>query len=134
MNTFIYIILIVIGVFFGLQYLLVLKSKLNRGKSIDDVNGPVGDAIKDGKKVMVYFHSPTCPPCRVQTPIVDKLKKEFDNIFKVDTSTDFGTARRFGVMGTPSTVIVSNGKIEQFLVGVKDESTLRKYLIQAVKL
>ena len=49
-------------------------------------------------------------------------------IFKIDVSRDVNVALKLGVMGTPSTVVIENGKIKEFFVGVKSENILRRFL------
>ena len=77
---------------------------------------------------MVYFYSPTCRACKVQTPVIDRLISDGHEIQKVDISRDISTARKFGVMATPTTVVLEGDKIVEFLVGAKTEDKLRKYL------
>ena len=62
------------------------------------------------------------------TPVVSRYTKNNPRCFKVDVSKDMDTARAFGVMGTPSTVLVENGLIRDFLVGPKPESDLTALL------
>ncbi|CUS98779.1 Thioredoxin [Candidatus Kryptobacter tengchongensis] len=119
-------------VFFILMNLsVVLRAKLKKGKSLSDLGGEIGKAIKNGEKVVLYFYSPTCSACKVQTPIIDKLMNSVDGkvkIFKIDVSRDINVALKLGVMGTPSTVIIENARIKEFFVGVKSENKLRKFL------
>ncbi len=110
---------------------VILRAKLKKGKIVNDIGGKIGEAIKKGERVMLYFYSPTCSACKVQTPIIDNLINLADGgvkIFKVDVSRDVNIALKFGVMGTPSIVVVENGRIKEFFVGVKSENILRRYI------
>jgi len=121
-----------IVIFFALMNLsIVFRAKFRKGKPVPELGGKIGEAIKRGEKVMLYFYSPTCSACKVQTPIIDKLINSSDGrtkIFKIDVSRDVNIALKLGVMGTPSTVIIDGGKIKEFFVGVKPEKILRRYL------
>lgn len=62
------------------------------------------------------------------TPVVDKLRKENKNVFKINLARQMDMARAFGVMGTPATVLVKNSKIDTYVLGAKTEAYLRGLL------
>jgi thioredoxin 1 len=123
-------VLILILAFFGLQYFMVFKMKLKKGKSAPELSGPYGKAIKNKKTALFYFYSPSCGACKSMTPIVSGYTKNNSRCFKVDISKDMETARAFGVMGTPSTVLVEDGIIKEFIVGPKPASEFTQLLEQ----
>lgn len=123
----VYILLGIFIAFMGMQYLMILRSKKNKGKRVEQVSGKLGKMMLRGQKAMVYFYSPTCRACKVQTPIIDRLISDGHEIQKIDISRDISTARKFGVMATPTTVVLEGDKIVEFLVGAKTEDKLRKY-------
>lgn len=123
----VYILLGIFIAFMGMQYLMILRSKKNKGKRVEQVSGKLGKMMLRGQKAMVYFYSPTCRACKVQTPIIDRLIFDGHEIQKIDISRDISTARKFGVMATPTTVVLEGDKIVEFLVGAKTEDKLRKY-------
>ncbi|OQY34960.1 MAG: thiol reductase thioredoxin [Spirochaetaceae bacterium 4572_59] len=121
-------LVIIVALFFGFQYFMVLKMKLKKGKPAPALSGTYGKALKGGKSVLFYFYSPNCGACRTMTPLVGKYTKNNPRCFKVDISKDMNTARAFGVMGTPSTVVVEGGKIKEFVVGPKPEAEFTRML------
>jgi thioredoxin 1 len=123
-----YVVLGIIGLFFLLQFFMIFKMRLQKGKTAPVVNGPAGKAIGRGEKVLLYFFSPGCGACRPMTPVIQKMSKSQKNVFPIDISRDMTIARKFGVMGTPSTVLVETGKIKEFLVGPQAEEKLRGLL------
>ncbi len=129
--TFFYIVIAVIAFFVLMNLSIVSRAKFKKGKSVPELGGRIGEAIKRGGKVVLYFYSPTCSACKIQTPIIDKLLIEYDlkaKIFKIDVNQDANVALKLGVVGTPSTVLIENGKIKEFFIGVKSEEILRRYL------
>lgn len=129
--AFLYIIIGIVILFVLMNLNVVLRAKFKKGKSAPELGGRIGEAIRRRERVMLYFYSPTCSACKVQTPIIDKFLKEPDlkaKIFKINVSQDINIALKLGVMGTPSTVLIEDGKIKEFFVGVKSEKILRKYL------
>ncbi len=128
MNTFIIIIIAIVVLFFGFQKFMVFKMKWKKGKAAPELGGVKGKAIKDGKSSLFYFYSPSCGACKSMTPVVEGYTKNNPRCFKVDVSKDMSTARAFGVMGTPSTVVVEDGKIREFFVGPRPISELTQLL------
>ncbi len=124
----VYILLGIFVAFMGMQYLMILRSKRNKGKRVEQVGGKLGKMMLMGEKAMVYFYSPSCRACKYQTPVIDRLISDGHKIQKVDISRDMATARKFGVMATPTTVVLSGNEIVEFLVGAKTEDKLRKFL------
>ncbi|NIA29933.1 MAG: conjugal transfer protein TraF [Actinobacteria bacterium] len=122
------IILYIVGglvvAFLLFQYSMVFKMRLQKGKPAPEVGGKAGRAIQGGRKALFYFYSPGCRACKQMTPIIEKLSENNKSIVKIDISLDMTTAKKFGVMGTPSTVLVQAGKIAEFLVGPQTEDRI----------
>jgi thioredoxin 1 len=123
-----YFVIALVAFILAMNLSVVLRAKFKKGKVVNDIGGKIGEAVKRGERVMLYFYSPTCSACKVQTPIIDNLANGRTKIFKIDVSRDVNTALKFGVMGTPSIVVVEDGKIKEFFVGVKSENILRRYV------
>ena len=102
--------------------------KLKKGKNAPELTGKYAKAVRSGKKTLFYFYSTNCGACKPMTPIIEQYTRKNPNYFKVNIQNDMDTARRFGVMGTPSTVIVEGGKIQEFLVGPVPEEKLHSLL------
>ncbi len=123
----IYIIGGVILAFFTLQYIMILKMKRKKGKPAPVLDGNYQKAMKKGKSLF-YFYSPSCGACRPMTPIIEKIGKKHRNVFTINIQHDLDTARKFGIMGTPATVLVENGTIGEFLIGPQKEEVLQGLL------
>ena len=66
--------------------------------------------------------------CRSMTPIIERLALQHANIVKVDVTESSELASKFGVMGTPTLVLVRDGKVDRMLVGAKSEKIVRALL------
>ena len=128
MITVVYIILGVVLLFFGLQYSIILGAKKSKGKKVTGLKGKLKGLERNGSRGLIYFYTPTCRACKMQTPIIKELQSSNRNVFDVDISKDTDTAGIFGVKATPMTVVLENGVISQVLVGVKQKDVLRGYL------
>ena len=129
MSTVVSIIVVIAALFIGLQLFMRLKMMLKKGKTAPHVDGKAGRMVTNGDKVLFYFYSPGCRACIPMTPVIKNLAKKNRNVFPVDVSKDMSTAQKFGVMGTPSTVLIESGKIKEFLVGFQPEDKVRGLLV-----
>ena len=129
MSTIISIFVVIAALFISMQLFLVLKMKFKKGKAAPKLDGKAGRMASSGGRVLFYFYSPGCRACRPMTPVVKNLAKKNKNVFPVDVSKDISTAQKFGVMGTPSTVLIEAGKIKEFLVGFQSEEKVKALLV-----
>ena len=124
---------VVLGIFASLlivlQLVIVINSKRRRGRRILGVGGSLGEAVNSGGRVLAYFYSTSCSACKAQTPVIDTLQNEYANVFKVDVAEHFEAARAFGVMATPTTVLVDQGKVVDVYVGTRTEAFFRDALL-----
>jgi thioredoxin 1 len=91
-----------------LQAFVGYKAREAVGKEVPDF--PPG-------RLLLYFMSPTCGPCRAMTPAVRRLSEQGARVRVVDVSQDPSLALQLGVMGTPTVMVVQDGKVEDVLVG-----------------
>ncbi len=123
MSPFLIIVVVLLSLFIFFQVGFYLKSKHSVGKPIpfDKMEGEICIKVKNNKGLL-YFHSPTCHNCKAQNTIIEKLKKEVNNVISIDASQNQQTARALNVMGTPSIIFFSGNKIKGYNVGVKSEA------------
>jgi len=118
MNNIILVIVGVIGLFILLQLLFKFRSWSWRGKPAPAVGGALGKSILKGEKILAFFFSPACRACKTQERYLPGIQEKFKNIHRINAAKDQDTARAFGVMGTPTTVIIENGVIKDYFVGI----------------
>ncbi len=130
MMIFVYIVLGLIALFMALQFIMVFAAKRTKGKKLSGLSGRLKPLEKNGSSGLVYFFSPSCRACKMQTPVIKDLQKNYKNVFDVDISKDMQTARIFGVKATPTTVAVKNGLIDKVFVGFKQQDVIEKQLLE----
>ena len=123
-----YIILGIIALFLGMQFFMVFKMRMKKGKPAPSLSGKLGQLINSGQKALFYFYSPGCRACRDMTPVIQQMSRRNKRVVPVDISKDMSTAQKFGVMGTPSTVLVQQGVIREFMVGPQPVEKLKQII------
>jgi len=125
----VFVLLVAYVVFiFGFRLYWKRKVKKMRGQELPVLDGEF-IRLRKGKGV-VYFYSPNCQPCKFVDPVIKKLSKEFRKVHfvKVNVLENPETARKFGILATPSIIITKDGHIEDVLAGPVTEGVLRAKL------
>ncbi len=75
------------------------------------------------KTVLLDFYADWCGPCRMVSPIVDKIAEENAQYFvgKINVDEEPELAENFGVSGIPTLVVMKDGQIVDKAVGVRQE-------------
>lgn len=93
---------------------------------------PLHEVLPDGmteypRRMLLYFYSEHCVPCRSVTPLVEALHRRGGGVVKVDVRRHHLTARRYGIRSTPSLVLVDRGCITGVHVGAISDTTLQQF-------
>ena len=89
--------------------------------------------LVEGKTTLIDMWAPWCGPCKMQTPILEKVAVVCDesiNIVKVNVDQNQELAAQFGVRSIPALFFIKNGEIVESLNGVQSESSLDKKIHQ----
>ena len=74
------------------------------------------EAIKGYKPVLVDFWAVWCGPCRMMSPVVDKLAAEYE------------LAERYSVSSIPTLILFKNGKMVDRTVGACSPAALKAWV------
>jgi thioredoxin 1 len=116
-----YILAGIVALFILLQVAVRVSMARKKGKPAPELGGKLGKEMSKGGRTVLYFFSPQCGACKPMTPVFEKLAKSEKSIKLVNIADDMETARKFGIMGTPSVVVVEEGIIKDFRVGQMGE-------------
>ena len=78
------------------------------------------------------FWATWCGPCRMQSPVVEQLSEEMDDVkfTKMDVDENQETAKDLGIMAIPTLLIKKDGKIVDRLTGFTPKDRLKQILEQ----
>ena len=87
------------------------------------------DEVIKKDKVVIDFYAEWCGPCKMLSPILDKVSKELNlDIYKVNVDEVEDVARQYGIMSIPTVMIFEKGKMTKKNVGFMDNAELREFV------
>jgi thioredoxin 1 len=91
---------------------------------------------KEKKIVVIDFMAIWCGPCRTQDPILEELKKKFEDkveFKKIDIDKNGEFADKYVIRAVPTLVIEKDGKVFKKYVGVTSLKELEKTIGDALQ-
>ena len=86
------------------------------------------EILKSSKIVLLDFYADWCGPCRMVSPIVDKIAQEHPEylVGKINVDDQPDLAAAFNVMSIPTLIAFRNGKMIAQRVGVQSIGELEQ--------
>ena len=92
------------------------------------------EVIGGSKPALVDFWASWCGPCRMLSPVVDKVSEQYDGVdfYKVNVHEEPDLAMEYGIMSIPCLIMFKDGKIFDQSVGVVPEAALKAFVEKAL--
>ncbi len=81
--------------------------------------------------VVVDFWAPWCGPCRIVSPVVEELSREYNgkvSFAKMNTDENEQSAMQWGIQVLPTLVIFRDGQEVNRLIGFSPKEQLRRQI------
>ena len=89
------------------------------------------EVLKSGQPVLVDFWAEWCMPCRMLTPTIEKLARDYAGrvkVGKLDTDANRDVAIKYGISAIPTVILFKDGQVAQKFVGLRQERDFKEAL------
>jgi thiol-disulfide isomerase/thioredoxin len=124
-----YIPLVLIALMTLLQLYIRFSARFMKGKPLPQLQGVVDDSMLQRDKLVLYFSSAYCQPCKEMAPMIERLSDELGNVVKLDALEHGELATSLHARGAPAFVFIEAGRIAGVHLGALTEPRLRAHLI-----
>ena len=76
--------------------------------------------IEDNKLVVADYTATWCGPCKVVSPLIDKLAAEYSDrvtVVKIDIDENKEAAKKYGIRSIPAVLVFREGKVVENTFG-----------------
>ena len=90
--------------------------------------------LKSEKPALIDFWATWCGPCKMISPIVEKIAEERDDIkvCKVNVDEQEELAIKFKIMSIPTLVIIKDGEVAGQAVGYRSYEELNAFIDKTI--
>jgi len=97
-------------------------------QTFTDANFPK-DVLESKMPVVVDFWAPWCGPCKMVSPTIEELAKDYEGkvaVGKMNVDENQLPAEKYGIMSIPTVMIFKNGQPVKSLVGAQGKESYKK--------
>ena len=87
------------------------------------------EVLQSDLPVFVDFDTDWCGPCKMMSPVIDKLAEEYEGkikVGKVNVDENGDLAVRYGIMSIPNMVFFKNGEVADRVVGAIPKPAMKE--------
>jgi thioredoxin 1 len=81
--------------------------------------------------VIVDFWAAWCGPCRLFSPVIEELSKDYANkvkFCKLNTDENNGTTSEYNIMSIPTVLLFESGEVKAMSVGAVQKKAFKEWI------
>ena len=85
------------------------------------------EILNSEKTCLVDFYADWCGPCKMMSPVIDKIAEELVGLVKVgkvNSDENMELVQKYQIMSIPTIMIIKNGNVEKTFVGVTPKDVI----------
>ena len=89
------------------------------------------EVLKSEVPVVVDFWAQWCAPCRIVSPIIEELAKDYEGkvkVGKLNVDENPITTKRYSIRGIPAVKLFKNGEVVDEFVGLLPEQAIKDFI------
>lgn len=93
------------------------------------------DVLESSTPVVVDFWAPWCGPCRIVSPTIEELARDYEGkveVGKMNVDDNPQTAGTYGVMSIPTVMVFKGGQPVKATVGAQGKESYKKMIDEAI--
>ena len=79
--------------------------------------------------VFVDFYADWCGPCKMMSPVIDKLAEEYDGrikVGKINVDENSALAAEYGIMSIPNMLFFRGGQVVDSVIGAVPKAAMKQ--------
>ena len=97
---------------------------------VKEINDKEYEKIIKKGKVVIDCYAPWCGPCKMISPIIDKISEEMKEVtfYKINVDEAEKITTDYDIMSIPTILIFEDGELKNKVVGFRSKSELEELI------